>query len=392
MSERRTRDEYGRTIDRATQGADDQTEPLLREIDEAAALLGELLTRPPAERQGLVQEVRFHGLKLCQFLAARSEELWCDDPVAAVELARLAVEISGRLDVERYGRGLVEDTQAMAWANLGNAYRVTSDLRRAEEALDRAEMHLERSGGEAYTEAQILSFRASLRSSQLRFREAAKLLDRVLAIYREAKDRHLEGKTLIKKGLFLGYDGQFSRSIRLLRQGLARIDATEEPRLLISAQHNLVGFLNDSGEPDEALDILRKTRRLYQDLGEPSHRARLSWLEGRIIRDLGRLEEAEAALEEARDFFVQHEIGLDAARVLLDLATVHAQRGNAAELKRLGAEMVPIFTSRDLHPEALAALALFQKAVEAERVDRTLLDQIAARLQRTTKRSSHPLH
>lgn len=392
MSERRTRDEYGRTIDRATQGADDQTEPLLREIDEAAALLGELLTRPSAECQGLVEEVRFHGLKLCQFLVARSEELWCDDPVAAVELARLAVEISGRLDVERYGRGLVEDTQAMAWANLGNSYRVASDLRRAEEALDRAEVHLERSGGEAYTEAQILSFRASLRSSQLRFREAAKLLDRVLAIYREAKDRHLEGKALIQKGMVLGYDGQFSRSIRLLRQGLSRIDATEEPRLFVSAQHNLVGFLNDSGKPDEALDILRKTRRLYQDLGEPSHRARLSWLEGRITRDLGRLEEAEAALEEARDFFVQHEIGLDAARVLLDLATVHAQRGNNAELKRLGAEMVPIFSSRDLHPEALAALALFQKAVEAEQVDRTLLDQIAAQLQRTTKRSSHPLN
>ena len=41
------------------------------------------------------------------------------------------------------------DTQAMAWACLGNAYRVASDLRRSEEALDEAEVRLQRSGGEA---------------------------------------------------------------------------------------------------------------------------------------------------------------------------------------------------------------------------------------------------
>jgi hypothetical protein len=86
---------------------------------------------------------------------------------------------------------------------------------------------------------------------------------------------------------------------------------------------------------------------------------------------------------DARGFFVHHGIGLDAARVLLDLATVYDQHGETAELKRLGAEMVPIFSSRDVHPEALAALALFQKAAAAERVDRALLERIAAELQRT---------
>lgn len=215
--------------------------------------------------------MRFHGLKVCQFLQERSEQLWCEDPIKAVELARLAVEISERLDEGRYGRGLVADTQAMAWAYLGNAYRVASDLRRAEEALNRAELHLEHSGGEAYTEAQIVSFRASLRCSQGRFREAAKLLNRALAIYREAKDHHLEGKTLIQKGLALGYDRQFEQAIRFLRRGLSSIDPTEDPRLLVSVQHNLVGFLNDSGQRGQALDTLRTTRRLYQALGEPSH-------------------------------------------------------------------------------------------------------------------------
>jgi hypothetical protein len=44
--------------------------------------------------------------------------------------------------------------------------------------------------------------------------------------------------------------------------------------------------------------------------------------------------------------------------------------------------MVPIFTSRDVHPEALAVLALFQKAAAAAEVDRAFLDRIATSLQR----------
>jgi tetratricopeptide (TPR) repeat protein len=384
MSERTRQDEYGPALDRAAREASDQAEGLLREIDEAAALLGEVLARPGAERQGLIKEVRFHGLKLCQLLQERSEENWCEDPVAGVELARLAVEISGFLDEAHYGKGLVEDARATAWACLGNAYRVASDLRRAEEALDRAEVHLKHSGGEAYTEAQILSFRASLRSSQGRFPEAAKLLDGALVIYREAKDHRLQGKTFIKKAAALAYDGKLQRAVRLARRGLSLVDPLEEPRLFVTAQHNLIGYLNEAGSPDQALDTLHKTRRLYRDLGEPSHLARLSWLEGRILRDLGRLDEAEAALKEARDFFVQRGIGFDAAMVLLDLATVYAQRGETAELKRLAAEMVPVFASRDVHPEALAALALFQKAAEAEQIDRALLDRIVSSLRQGT--------
>jgi hypothetical protein len=54
-------------------------EDLFRKIDEAAALLGEVLARPSAERMDLAQAVRVQGLELCQLLEARSEEAWCED-------------------------------------------------------------------------------------------------------------------------------------------------------------------------------------------------------------------------------------------------------------------------------------------------------------------------
>ena len=155
----------------------------------------------------------------------------------------------------------------------------------------------------------------------------------------------------------------------------------EEPGLLVSARHNLIGFLNESGRHEEAMRTLEETRSLYFTLGEQTHLIRLRWLEGRIARDLGHLNQAEAALREARDGFIERGIGFDAARVSLDLATVYLQQGRTADLKRLAVEMVPIFESRDVHQEALAALLLFLKAADAEEVTLDLLEQISSYLQ-----------
>jgi tetratricopeptide (TPR) repeat protein len=384
MSERNSDPEkkYEAALDVALERAGDRLAEIHQEIESAAGLLEELAAMPELERPERIRtEARFHALKLCDLILSWSRESWFRDPARAVEQAKLAVEIAARLDTDYYGEGLVEDERALAWAYLGNAYRITSDLRSAEEALLRAGEHHKRGDGDAFTGAQILSFMASLRTSQARFGEAAELLDHAIAVYREARDRHLEGKALIQKGIAAGLDGRPKEAIRQIRRGLLRVNAIDEPQLLVSAQHNLIWFLNESGQHVEASGALEKTRRLYLILGEQTHLIRLRWLEGRIARDLGRLDQAEAALREARDGFIERGIGFDAARVSLDLATVYLQQGRTADLKQLALEMVPIFESRDVHQEALAALLLFLKAADAEEVTLDLLERISSYLQ-----------
>ncbi len=384
MSERNSDPEkkYGPALDAALERAGDRLEEIHREIESATGLLEELTATPEPERPERIRtEVRFHAIKLCDLLLKRSRESWFRDPARAVELARMAVEIATWLDTGYYSEGMVEEERALAWAYLGNAYRIASDLRSAEEALARAEEHYKRGGEDALTGAQILSFMASLRTSQGRFGEAAELLDQVVPVYREARDRHLEGKTLIQKGIAFGLGGHPARAIQLIQRGLSKIDNLEEPRLLVSARHNLIGFLNESGHSEQALKVLEQTRSLYLTLGEQTHLIRLRWLEGRIARDLGRLDQAETALRDARDGFIERGIGFDAARVSLDLATIYLQQGRTADLKRLAAEMVPVFESRDVHQEALAALLLFRQAVDAEEVTLGLLERISDYLQ-----------
>lgn len=359
---------------------------ILREIDHAAALLGELLGQSEPDRRRLVDEQpRFRALVLCDLLLDRSREAGFTDPGAAIELAELGVAVSGRLDAGHYGEALVEDARARAWGHLANAFRIGSDLRRAEEALRKAEGHHRQGGEDAYVGAEILGFKASLRNSQGQYQEAADLLDPAIQIYREAKDRHREGRTILKKATSLGYAGRNAKAIQLVRRGLAKIDIYEEPRLLVSARHNLIGYLNEVGRHEEALRALAETRGLYLQLGERTPLVRLRWLEGKILRDLGRAEEAETAFREVRDELIGLNLGLDAALVSLDLAMILLDRGDAGELKRLAAEMIAVFESRDDQRKALAAFLLFQKAAEAEQVTLGLLQEVATSLERTRR-------
>lgn len=375
--------EYGAMFERLSSDAGLRVETLFREVDEAAALLTEILGAPEVERSALLdQGVRFHSLRLCVLLEARCREVWFHDPAQAVSLAELAIAVAGRLDESYYGLALAEDARATAWAHLGNALRIAAELLEADRAFDMAETHLQHSGGEAYTEALILGFRASLRTTQGRHEEAARLLDDALVIYREARDRHLEGRTLIKKGTVLGHASQFKEAVRLIRRGLSKIDLLQEPGLLVTAHHNLIVFLTESGQHRQAREDLARTRQLYRDLGERMNLVRLRWLEGKIAREEGELEEAGAALREARDEFLRAGIAVDAALVSLDLAVLHARHGNSAGIRQLAAEMLPILQAGGVHPDAMAALLLFQQAAEADEVTLDLLDRIAVSVRR----------
>jgi tetratricopeptide (TPR) repeat protein len=369
-------DDQTRAFDRVEEGVRRQFARCMEEINTAAARAVDLLAVPETDHRELLRQPQFRALAICELLLERCCEAWTEEPARAIELATLAIEVAARLDAGHYGDELAEDVRARAWAHFGNACRIGSDLRRAEEALATAWEHHRQAGEDAFTEAKILCFEGSLRNSQGRFDEAVLLFDRALAIYRDRRDRHREGRTLIQKGMALGEGGRLEEAIQWTCRGLAAIDIAEEPQLEVAARHNLILFLHEGGDSREALAMLERSRRLYDVLGGPLHRVRLRWLEGRVDRDLDRLEEAEVILGEARSAFLGQGIAFDAALVSLDLAMVHARRGNTGEVQRLAAEMLPIFESRNVYPDALAALALLRQAVEREEVTLEILEQL----------------
>lgn len=351
----------------------------------APRLIDDLLGRTPRERQEIVGVPgEYHTFAVCEQLIERSFQAGFQDPARSIEIAELAIRLADGLDTGHYG-AVAQDLKARAWAYLGNARRISSDLTGAEQALAHAEALLEEGSADPLEEARVLDLQASLLSDQGRFEHAAELLDVVVDIYEEIRDPHRKGRALISQALFLSYAGRPERTVEGIRQGLALIDAEEEPRLLLMARHNLAWALNDCGRSDEALRQLESFRHTYGQFPDSWTALRLAWLEGRIAAGLGRLGEAESLLRNVRERFVEQALGYDASMVTLDLAALYLREGRTAEVRRLAAEMLPIFLSQDVHRQALAALAAFQRAAEMDRATPRLVQEIAAYLRRARR-------
>lgn len=357
-------------------------------VERAAApeLVAELLAFPPAERAARVRACeRFQKVAVCELLIERSFEEGFRSSPLSVEIAELALLVTEHLKASRYGRSVVLDFRARAWAFLGNARRIAFDLAGAEEALSQADRCLEAGSADPLEEARILDLRASLLGDQGRFEQAAEILDVVIDIYDDLRDAHRKGRAMVSKGKFLGYSGFPEEAIQVIRKGLGFVDWDREPRLVLVARHNLAWFLNDCGRGEEALGQLQRFRHVYREFPDPWTELRLAWLEGRIAGRLGRLEEAEEVLREVRRRFLEGGYGYDASLVTLDLAHLYLQEGRTAEVRELAGEMLSVFLSQDIHRQALAALSVFQQAVELDSATPGLVQEISSYLLRARK-------
>jgi tetratricopeptide (TPR) repeat protein len=198
-------------------------ELIAQERAAAPGLVGELLAASPSgERETLLRSGRFQTIAVCELLIERSFAEGFQDPGRACELAVLAVQVADRLDVLLYGRSVVQDFRARAWVYLGNARRLGSNFKGAEEAVSLAEYFSEEGSADPLAEARILDLKAALLGDQGRLEEAAGLLDAAIDIYDDIRDTHRQGRALISKGLFLTHAGQqglgwISRGLELIR-------------------------------------------------------------------------------------------------------------------------------------------------------------------------------
>ena len=377
---------YGPVFEKSLPWLMEQVVRMAGERERLAALKARLDALPPDERRsGLRSEPGFRAWSLCEWLIEEAHRLVHVDLAQAEERADLAVVLAENLEARAYGAPLVNDIKARAWACVGEVLRVFSDLRSADEAFALAESFITEGTGDALEEARIVELKAALRRDQRRPAEAHRLLDEVIAIYRQYRDFHLVGRGFVAKGRVYASCDALEEAIRWLRKGLGLLDPTRERHLELAARHSLMLSLHEGGQHQEAWFLLKASRPEFQEPGRELLSLRLRWLEGKIQQALGFLDDAEVVLNEARAGFIAQGVGFGAASVSLDLAGLYADRGRTAEMRRLAEEMLPIFRSRDLHREAIAALLVFQQAVRMEKLTSGLLDEIRSYLKRARK-------
>ena len=378
----RVQELYG-VVERALRWTANRETSIARERAQAAELEAELEALSPSRRLLLIlNSQRYCNWFLCEALIDKAFAPGTGDPEAAVARAEAAVALAERLLASKGDEPVNRDLVGRAWAVLGNARRVQSDLSGAEEALHRAAAHLELGSGDPLEESRAKRFLGALRRDQRRLDEALNCFGRAIRCARAAGDDHLVGRALLSKATTLGEAGRPEEEIDALRQTLGLLDGDREPRLVMAARHNLTLALKESGRLDEALSNLQEILPLHARSGKTMDRLRLRWLEGKLAQAQGELQRAEAAFREVCDGFLDRRVPYDAALASLDLAAVLYEQDRLGEMKRLTAEVLPVFNALGIHREALAALAMFAQAVERERVTLRFIAELAGYLQR----------
>ncbi|MES1210810.1 MAG: hypothetical protein ABUL63_00620, partial [Acidobacteriota bacterium] len=317
----------------------------------------------------------------CERLLVQARELRRNHPPAAVAATSMAVCLAERIPADLKGARELADLQARTLAERGNARRVADDLSGAESDLARALDRAGRGTESPALMANLLDLTASLRIDQRRFDEASRLLDWVHFIYLELGDRHEAGRALISKSNAASYALDLQKAIRLLAMGLQLIDTEREPHLVLTGIHNLAYHLIDDNRVEEARQLMRENRPLYDTHGGRVDRLKARWLEGRIAflqQDAG---EAETAFQEVRAGFEEAEITYDIALVSLELAEIWLAQGRTEEILGLLDNTLSVFRSKGIRREAIAALLLLRESLCQQSVTVDLLRKTVSRLE-----------
>ena len=351
---------------------------LVRERAEAPALFVEVMKLSWEQQRLLIRNSpRFRTWGLFELLIERAAEIAVNDPAASEGLGFLGLDLAERLDPVYYCAGAIQDLQARAWAYIANARRLKSDFRRAEEAFLKAESYLAKGSQDPVERALCLDLRSSLLRAQRRFDEALKILSEAASIFRQHGHPHRAGRSLVKMSTVHHCAGDMAGAIPLLFKALRLIDPEKEPRLLLSAHHNLIDDLAEAGRFIEAQKLYRQTLPLYRDFPDASTQNRRKWVKGKISLGLGQMQRAESLFLVAREGFVADGVSYDVALISLDLALIYARQGRTTDLKRIAEEMLPIFSSLQIQREALAALAFLRQALDTEEASVEVVSRVA---------------
>ncbi|HEY2739169.1 MAG TPA: hypothetical protein VGK45_12255 [Thermoanaerobaculia bacterium] len=354
-----------------------------RALRESSGVRGALAIYAERGIAGLQESPRLlSGLAAYRTLLDLCQELRYEDPKRMVDAGFLAVYVAERLSERRFGAPRVADWKCRALLELSNAYRVCDRLDDAERTLGEADVAFQAGTGDDLLKARLFDVRASLFADRRRFEAASEALDTVYAIYSRRGDRHLAGRALISKGIYVGYSGAPEEAIRLLQEGVTLVEPGRDPALLYAAVHNQAHFLLTCGRLGEARALLWKFPASPEVVGGRVNLLKMRWLAAQIDANLGDLWRAEQAFLEVKRGFEEAGLYYKAALVTLEMATVLIRENRQDQARDLVVEVLGVFKVLRIQRETLGSLLLLDKAFEERVATGAMVERVLELLRR----------
>ncbi|HEX5720858.1 MAG TPA: helix-turn-helix transcriptional regulator [Thermoanaerobaculia bacterium] len=347
---------------------------------------------PPSDHDHLRVEQLWQRLKSCSearqrlliggarsyqdwLLAVRicreSESAAADKPADALELADLALFVARHVPGTGSWRVRLE---GYCLAFLASAQRALNDVPLAGATFSRALRSWHEGEDEAglLSKARLLDLGASVRREQGLTTQALDLHAEALAVAKPEEVGHL----LLNKACTLQDAGQHDQALHTLEEATQAIDGARQPRLYFGIRFNQAANLLRLGRAKEAASIVEEVRMLAEMLGNDLDLVKAVWLQANLDGGLGKRREALDGLEQVRCDFDERQLPYDYALASLDVALLYREEGRYGEIQALAQEILKIFQAQKVEREAVAAVILFQEAVEQERVTAGLVRRL----------------
>jgi tetratricopeptide (TPR) repeat protein len=326
----------------------------------ADELVTQLRDLPDPRRRLLLRNIqRARRRAVCERLIDESRAWRHESAAETLRFAELAVLVAERLGDQ------AGELRARAYAERGNARRITGDLAAAERDFIRADKLLATECTDPLVKAEMLSLRASLARDSRSFDQAIQLLLRAASRFSRYGDMSGLASILIQLGHVYGMAGEPNRGIGPVVKAL-RIATTYPTEIKLAGLSTLAYLLAEAGEAREAIELIRRVRPLFSGKSTRLDRFRLDWLAARTERDLGNPLVASQTLARLREVFIEEDLPYDAARVSLDLACAFADLGQRYQLKELATETASLFSDLGIAREHIASLSLLAQATRSE--------------------------
>jgi tetratricopeptide (TPR) repeat protein len=336
----------------------------------AAELFRRLEDLPPAARLALVEVDEGHwSWALCERVCEASVREASRKLERAAAWAHLARQIAERVPGPEEWR---DRLRGYAAAHVANVLRVSGDLGAADVTLEEAK-RLWQAGsdpGGVLDPGRLLHLEGALRRAQRRLSEALALLDEAAAVGRSPE------QALLQRGYTFEVMGEYERAVETLLRAAPLVLQLGDPRLESILSGNLALNYCHLGRFEEAALLANQVCAAALETGDEIEALRMTWVQGRIAAGLGRTEEARSLLAQARREFAARGMRYDVALALLEESALLLDEGRAAEVKHLTRELALLFDSKRVHREVLAALRLFQEAVEQEQATADLARRV----------------
>ncbi|HYU32536.1 MAG TPA: hypothetical protein VEW48_10265 [Thermoanaerobaculia bacterium] len=312
---------------------------------------------------------RFHTWGVQELLLEQGRARVLDDPIQALDLCHLSLEVVHRLPLDHYRRSDVADLRAGTLAAIANCKRLLGDLDGATEAVEQALESLEWGTGDPQDEANVLSIHGSLLTDLGRIDEALEVLGAAARDAREIGDRQLHAKLVLQQSSSIGwYDP--ARGLAFARKALELLEPGVSPHLDLIARYQLMILHCELGEVEQARALFEASRLSFKEQKNQAFwQSRVLQLEAALARQERDLETSEGYLHQLLDHYAERGLHHDFALTTLDLAEVLTISRRFAEAQALLDNILPLFRQWRVSSDVLRAWLMIEEGVKGRTLE-----------------------